>query len=67
MDREAIATAYGLLWLVMGSSETDQNIRLACAARYRIRSLLSPVEMRDGITRAKIIATELNVTFKTWM
>ena len=67
LSRKEIATAYGLLWLVMGSSETDQNVRLAYAARYRLRSMLDPEDMRSGIEQAKELAKELRVVTETWM
>jgi len=67
MNKDEVATAYGLLWLVMGDSTTDQNARLAYAARYRLRPLLDQEDMRRGIERAKELAKGLNVVVETWM
>ena len=65
--QDEIGTAYGLLWLVTGDSKVDQNVRLAYAARYRLRNVLDQDGMRSGVERAKAIATELNVITETWM
>lgn len=67
LSRNDVATAYGLLWLVMGNSDDDQNVRLAYAARYRLRPMLEPEDMRAGIARAKELAKELKVVTETWM
>lgn len=67
MSTQSAATAYGLLWLVMGNSEDDQNVRLAYSARARIKQGLTPEEMKAGITRAKELAKEMNIQLDGWM
>lgn len=67
MNTQAAATAYGLLWLVMGNSDDDQNVRLAYSARAHIKQVLTPDEMKAGITRAKELAKQMNVHLEGWM